>query len=202
MEVRYIIFSPEEVRSAVVGFVQKQGQAASAKDVAAVELAGPNEAPNALVKLQGADPAKPIKLGDQYLVAALLLHCIERRIPIPKQASKRVQLSVHGLTLEMTTDRNPGLLSVGNHQVSYGEIANRATQQIGTVQEQLARALARADHAEKVAAEAEERARRAELARGRSSALLTAVALVPGLRGHVGRWLVKFKFPYSDECIQ
>jgi len=201
MEVRYIIFNADEVRSAVISFVQKQGQAALAGDVMAVEVVGPLEAPTALVRLQASPAAEPIKLSDQYLVAALLLYCIERRIPIPKQAAKKVELTVNGLTLTLTSDRTQGAPSVASHQVTYGEIANRATQKIGTVLEELARALARADYAEKQMAQAEERARKAELARGRSSAILTAVALVPGFRGHLGRWLVKFKSPIADGSI-
>jgi hypothetical protein len=198
MEVRYIIFAQDEVRSALIEFVKKQGQVATASDVAAVEVVGPGEAPVGIVRLL-ASPAKPINLGGQYLVAALLLYCIDRRIPIPKQAAKRVELSVNGLTLTMTTDVSQGSPSVANLQVSYGEIANRATQKIGTVQEELAQALARADYAERLMAEAEAKAKRAEAARGKSSALLTAVTLVPGLRGRIGRWLVKFKPLYSEE---
>jgi hypothetical protein len=199
MEVRYIIFTPEEARSAIISFVQKQGQVTASNDVAAVELVDPGEAPTAIVRLQAASAGKPIRLGGQYLTAALLLYCTDRRIPVPKQAAKKVELSVNGLTLAMTTDRTQGLPCVANHQVTYGEIANRATQRLGTVQEELARAIARADYAESLVAQAEERARKAQAARGRSSALLTAIALVPGLRGHVGRWLVGFTYPISDE---
>jgi hypothetical protein len=104
MEIRYIVFTADEMRNAVIGFVQKQGQLAAPGDVAAVELVGPNEAPSAIVKLQPALAKKPINLGAQYLVAALLLYCMDRRIPIPKQAEKKVELSVNGLTLMMTTD--------------------------------------------------------------------------------------------------
>ena len=201
MEVRYIIFNSDEVRSAVISFVQKQGQVAAAGDVVTVEVVGPMEAPTALVRLQASPTAEPIRLSDQYLVAALLLYCIDRRIPIPKQAAKKVELTVNGLTLTLTSDRTQGAPSVASHQVTYGEIANRATQKIGTVLEELARALARIDYAEKQAAQAEERARKAEAARGRSSAILTAVAMVPGIRGHLGRWLVKFRSPYADGSI-
>ncbi len=199
MEVRYIIFTPDEVRGAIVTFVQKQGQAATANDVASVEVVGPAETPAALVRLQASPAATPIRLDEQFLVAALLLYCMNRRIPVPKPAAKRVELTVNGLTLTLTTDRTQGAPSVANHQVSYGEIANRATQKIGTVQEELARALARADYAEKMAAHAEERARKAEAARGRSSALLAAVAMAPGVRGRVGRWLVNFKSLCADD---
>jgi len=56
--------------------------------------------------------------------------------------------------------------------VTYGEMANRATRTIGTMQEELARALARADYAESQIAQAEERAARAEAARAKSSTQL------------------------------
>ena len=38
MEVRYIIFAQDEVRSALIEFVKKQGQVATASDVVAVEV--------------------------------------------------------------------------------------------------------------------------------------------------------------------
>lgn len=196
-EVRYIIFTPDDVRAAIILFLQKQGRAVG-RDVVAVEFSAPGDPPSALVRLQTGEPTK---LSEQYLIAALLLYCFDRRIPIPKQAAKRLVLTIDGLTLEMTSDRAQGSPLVGHNQVSYGELATRATQTIGSVQEQLARAVARADHAERCAAEAEDRARKAELARGRSSARLTAVALVPGLRGRIGRWLVRFRPPYADECV-
>jgi hypothetical protein len=199
MEVRYIVFAADEMRNAVIGFVQKQGQLATPGDVAAVELVGPNEAPSAIIRLQPALAKKPINLGAQYLVAALLLYCIDRRIPIPKQAGKKVELSVNGLTMIVTTDASSGSPQLAANQVSYGDMANRATRTIGTIQEELARAIARADYAESLVSQANERASKAEAARARSSSALIAALLVPGIRGHLGRWLVKLKSPSSGE---
>jgi hypothetical protein len=198
MEVRYIVFTADEMRNAVIGFIQKQGHIAATSDVAAVELVGPNEAPSAIVKLQPALAKKPIKLGAQYLIAALLLYCMDRRIPIPKQAEKKVELSVNGLTLVTTTDASSGSPQVAAGQVSYGDMANRATRTIGTIQEELARAIARADYAESLVNQANERASKAEAARARSSSALIAVALMPGIRGHLGRWLVKLRLPSAE----
>ena len=199
MEVRYIVFTADEMRNAVVGFIQKQGHVASSNDVAGLELVGPNEAPSAIVKLQPALAKKPINLGAQYLVAALLLYCMDRRIPIPKQAEKKVELSVNGLTLIMTTDASSGSPHLAADQVSYGDMANRATRAIGTIQEELARAIARADYAESLIGQADERASKAEAARARSSSALIAVALLPGIRGRLGRWLVKLRMPSSAD---
>jgi hypothetical protein len=193
MEVRYIVFTPEETRNGITVFVQKQGHAATSNDILAVELVGPNEAPTAVVRLQPSLATEPIRLSAQYIVAALLLYCIDRRIPIPKQAEKKVELSVNGLTLILTSDRSQGSPSLTSNQVTYGDLANRATHRIGTIQEELARAVARADYAESLVAQADERAHRAEAARSRSTSQLVAVALVPGIRGWLGRRLVRFK---------
>jgi hypothetical protein len=201
MEVRYIVFTPEETRSAITAFVQKQGQAATANDVVAMELVGPNEAPTAVLRLQPSLASEPVKLGAQYIVAALLLYCIDRRIPIPKQADKKVELSVNGLTLILTSDRSQGSPSLTSNQVTYGDLANRATHRIGTIQEELARTIARADYAESLVAQADERARKAEAARSRSTSQLVAVALVPGIRGWIGRRLVKFKPAALNDCV-
>jgi hypothetical protein len=78
-------------------------------------------------------------------------------------------------------------------------MANRATQTIGTIQEELARAIARADYAESMINQANERASKAEAARARSSSALIAVALLPGVRGRLGRWLVKLRLPSSAD---
>ena len=199
MEVRYIVFAADEMRNAVVGFLLKQGHVTTSADVAAVEVGGPHEAPVATVKLLPVVGQKPIVVDAQHLIAALLLYCIERRIPIPKQAEKRLELSVNGLTMVLTSDGGPGSPRLAANQVTYGEMANRATRTIGTMQEELARALARADYAESQIAQAEERAARAEAARAKSSAALVAVQLRPGLRGHLGRWLVRFRPPQMEE---
>lgn len=191
MEVRYVVFAPDEMRSAIIAYVQSQGLAAALNEVTAVDVVGPNEAPTAVVRLQPSLGTKPINVGSPDLVAALLRYCSDRRIPIPKFADKRAELSVNGLTLVMTIDNTRGSPVVGESRIVYGDIANRATQEITTVKGELARAIARAHYAEGLIAAAEARAKAAEATRARVCALLIAVAMVPGLRGRLGRWLVK-----------
>lgn len=198
MEVRYIVFTPDEARNAIIAFVLKQGVAASANDIAEVELTGEDAEPCATVQLRTPSSAKPTILNAQYLVAALLLYCCEHRIPVPKRAGKVVALSLHGLTLVLTTDTLDGSPLIAANLVTYGAIANRATQEISSTREELARALARADYAESMIAQAEACARRTESARARSTALLIRIGLMPGLRGRIGRWLVRYRDPNSD----
>ncbi|HEX3405102.1 MAG TPA: hypothetical protein VHT74_32735 [Acetobacteraceae bacterium] len=198
MEVRYIVFTPDEARNAIIAFVLKQGVAATANDIAEVELTGEDAEPCATVQLRTPSSAKPTILNAQYLVAALLLYCCEHRIPVPKRAGKVVALSLHGLTLVLTTDTLDGSPLIAANLVTYGAIANRATQEISSTREELARALARADYAESMIAQAEACARRTESARARSTALLIRIGLMPGLRGRIGRWLVRYRDPNSD----
>jgi hypothetical protein len=198
MEVRYIVFTPDEARNAIIAFVLKQGVAATANDIAEVELTGEDAEPCATVQLRTPSSARPTILNAQYLVAALLLYCCEHRIPVPKRAGKVVALSLHGLTLVLTTDTLDGSPLIAANLVTYGAIANRATQEISSTREELARALARADYAESMIAQAEACARRTESARARSTALLIRIGLMPGLRGRIGRWLVRYRDPNSD----
>jgi hypothetical protein len=195
MEIRYIVFTPDEVRAAIIAFLQRQSHGFKANDVVGVDVVGPNETPAAVMRLRGAPSTEPINLDTQRLIAALLLYCVDRRIPVPKQAEKKAELSINGLTLILTTDRRKGSPQVAHNQVSYGEIMNRATQTIGTIREELARTVARANHAEGMIAQANDRADKAEADRAQSSATLVAITIMPGLRGRLGRWLLRLKTP-------
>jgi hypothetical protein len=193
MEVRYIVFSPEEVRSAIVATFLKQGRIAAASDVMDVALADAPAGPSAVVQLRPGIATEAAIIDSEPLVGVMLFHCNVHRVPIPRRAQKRLEHSINGLTLVLTTDQTRGSPTVGANQVLYGDIANRATQEIGTLRGELARAVARADYAEGLAAEADARTARIEAARAQSSKLLVAIALVPGLRGQIGRWLVHYK---------
>ncbi len=199
MEVRYIVFTPEESRHAIVAFVLRQGTAVSANDIADVLLVGDLCDPRATVQLRPPLSAEPLTLTSQYLTAALLLYCSEHRIQIPKRAIKAVEHSLHGLTLILTTDANHGVpVAAGNH-VSYSAIANRATREILTVKAELARALARASHAEGLIAEADAGTRRVDVARAKAATQLISIGEVRGVRGRIGRWLVRYRDPHSKD---
>jgi len=199
MEVRYIIFAPDEVRNAIVAFAQKMGQPAASEKVAAVDIVGPNDGPTAILRLRAAPEKSEVKISGEDLVAALILYCANCRIPIHKKAAKRVELSVNGLTLVLTTDRNQGSPVVANDQISYGVLANKATEKVGSLEDKLVQAVARADYFESRVGQAEKRARVAEEARGKASAALVAIELIPGIRGRFGRWLVKFRARKGDD---
>jgi hypothetical protein len=195
MEVRYIIFSPEEVRAAVIALAQRQGIAATADDVVAVDIVPPNDAPSALLRLRSSAADEPIPLSAQSLLAGLILYCNDRRIPLLKRAEKRLELSINGLTLVLVSDKPHGAPVAASTQVAYGEVTTRATNELATLRQELSRAQARASHAEGLVAEADERARRAETARSKATLTLVSIANHRGLRGRLGRWLVRYSHP-------
>jgi hypothetical protein len=200
MEVRYIVFAPDEVRSAIIAFAQKRGHTPALDRIAAVELIGPSDDPTAILRLRVASEKNEVKISGEDLVAALLLYCVNCRIPIHQKAAKKVELSVNGLTLVLTTDQNPGSPVVANDQIRYGVLASKATERVGSLEDKLAQAVARADYFEGRVDQAERRARIAEEACGKAAASLVAIQLIPGIRGRFGRWLVKFWDRKGDDC--
>jgi hypothetical protein len=202
MEVRYIVFSPDEARAALISFLQKQGTVATPNDILALDFVGPNDAPSSLMQLRGRSATELTALGPPYLIAALLLYCGDQGIPIRRRAEKRVELSINGLTLVLTSDKPNGSPLAAITQISYGETAARATNELATARAELSRAEARANYAEGRMADAEERERRTEAARSRVASVLVSIHNVPGLRGRLGRWLVRYKPPTDGRLLE
>ena len=89
VEVRYIMFAPEETRQAVVSFALKEGYAGTPDDILAIHMtAGVHEAVSVNLEIRSPTKNKAIKLGSDRLIAALLLYCNGRKIPIPRRAQK------------------------------------------------------------------------------------------------------------------
>jgi hypothetical protein len=135
-------------------------------------------------------------------MAALLLYCGDRRVPILKRAEKRVELSVNGLTLVLTSDKPNGTTITAVAQIAYGEVATRATNELANVKAELSRAQARASYAEGLVTEAEERARCSETARSKAASVLVSIYNLPGLRGRLGRWLVRYNPPTDGRLLE
>jgi hypothetical protein len=189
-EVRYIMFSPEETRHAIVAFVLKQGYAGSANEIVAMKLSGGvKEALSVNVQLRHPIMNKPINIAPEHLVGALLLYCNEHRIPVPRNAQKSVEPSADGLTLVLTTDQKQKAPVIVDNHITYAGIANYA-QEASEAKQGMARAIERAESAKVMTTLATARAQAAETAAAVSEARLRTITLAPGLRGWVGRRLV------------
>jgi hypothetical protein len=189
-EVRYIIFTLEETRHAIVAFVLKQGYAGSANEIVAMKLSGGvKEALSVNVELRHPIANKPVNIAPEHLVGALLLYCNENRIPVPRSAQKRVEPSVGGLTLVLTTDQTLKAPVIVDNHITYAGIANYA-QEANEAKQGMARAIERAESANLMTILATARAQVAETAAAESEARLKTITLAPGLRGWVARWLM------------
>jgi formate dehydrogenase assembly factor FdhD len=190
MEVRYIMFTPEETRHAMVAFALKEGYAATPDEISAMNVSGEvQEAISVSLDIRGPVAKKTVKISSEDLVGALLLYCSGRNIPIPRRARKMFESSSGGLTMVVTTDlaqKQP--VVVGNH-ITYTAIANYA-QETNDAKRALAIAVERTQSAEAMMSHATAKAEAAETVAAEMADRLTAIRVEPGIRGRLGRWLM------------
>jgi len=189
IEVRYIMFTPEETRHALVAFAMQEGYAGTPDDVLALDISGGvQEAVAVNLEIRGSTKNKFIKIASERLIGALLLYCNGRKIPIPRRARKMFESTSDGITMVLTTDlaqKQPVVL--GDH-ITYIGIANYA-QETRQARRELALAIARSESAEAMVTQANAKTQAAESTAAALAEQLTAIKLEPGLRGRLGRWL-------------
>ncbi|HET6307710.1 MAG TPA: hypothetical protein VFG12_11020 [Rhodopila sp.] len=189
IEVRYLMFSPEETRQAMTTFAIQEGYAATQDDVLALTIAGGHDPVSATLEVRAPIRNKSIRIDSDRLVGALLLYCSSRKIPIPRRAQKMFETTADGLTMVLTTDlaKNPPVV-VGDH-ITYSSIANYA-EEARQARRERALAIARSESAEAMLLQANAKAEAAESAAAELAAQLAAIRLDPGLRARLGRWLM------------
>jgi hypothetical protein len=189
IEVRYIMFTPEETRHALVAFAMQEGYAGTPDDVVAMDIrGGVHEAVAVNLEIRGPAKNKFVKIASERLTGALLLYCNGHRIPIPRRARKMFESTSDGLTMVLTTDlaQKPPVV-LGDH-ITYTGIANYA-QETREARRELALAIARSEAAEAMVTQANAKTQAAESTATALADKLTAIRLEPGLRGRLGRWL-------------
>jgi hypothetical protein len=198
MEVRYIMFAPEEVRRAVTAFILKEGYVDTPDDILAANIN--SEVQDALsvnVKIRRSTTNRTINISSEHLIGAMLLYCRAHRIPVPSRAQKKIERSSDGITLVLTTDPEQRKPVVAHDHVAYTGIANYA-QESSEARQELARAIERAESAKTMTTLANGRAQAAEKAAAESAARLTTIVGARGLRGRLGRWLLGSNFRMTD----
>jgi hypothetical protein len=126
-ELRYILFSTEEVHSAIVRFLQTRGPRRRPSTVRHVSLfaGGPGRGVVAEARLAG-DPPCIQRLENDDLIIALLDMCRSSRIPLPRESHKSLELSEGRLVLVTGVNpvKIPPLLVDG--QIKHAEWALRS----------------------------------------------------------------------------
>jgi hypothetical protein len=197
LEVRYIMFAPEEVRRAVTAFALKEGYADTPDDILTANINSEvQDAVSMNVQVRRATTNRTINISSEHLIGAMLLYCRAHRIPVPSRAQKKIERSSDGLTLVLTTDLHQKKPVVAHDHVAYTGIANYA-QESSEARRELVRAIERAETAKAMITLANRRAQAAETAAAESAARLTMIVRAPGLRGWLGRWLLGSTFSVS-----
>ena len=114
-EVRSILFTAEETRSAVAEFLRRRGGAAISGAVECVDIKvadGEVEA-HAYARRDRGDA--PAMLDANELLAAVTMHCRGARIPLSSRSSKRLDVSSGCLVLTMSMNAESApLRAAGN----------------------------------------------------------------------------------------
>lgn len=90
-EHRRLTFSMDELATAVLSYLittKKMGEKDKLGKIAVTETG--DVAVNATVVPAGSEAPHNIELGAQILGALLIAHCIKRKIPLPRRASKSI----------------------------------------------------------------------------------------------------------------
>lgn len=195
MEIRYIMFTKEETQNAVIGYVLKQGLALSNEIIGLKVNGGIEDEVAAIVRLRHPTTERDIKIEGDDLISCLILLCNKDRIPIPRNAQKRIESSSDGITLVITTDLGVGdkLPNVLGNRVAYNAMTN-ALQEANFAKHAVVDALKQTAISDTIAAEAVAKMQIADIASTRAKAQLREIAKVVGVRGRIGRWLLKFNF--------
>jgi hypothetical protein len=195
MEIRYISFTKEETQNAIIGYVLKQGLALSNEIIGLKVNGGIEGEVAATVRLRHPTTEREIKIEGDDLISYLILLRNRSRIPIPRNAQKRIESSSDGITLVMTTDLGVGdkLPNVLGNRVTYNAMTN-ALQEANFAKHAVVDALRQTAISDTIAAEAIAKMQIADIASTRAKAQLREIAKVVGVRGRIGRWLLKFNF--------
>ncbi len=203
IEVRYVIFSPEEAQSAISSFLIARGHCARSGDVAAITTMSDGEHPFVNVAFNNGRESATVEPA--HLVAAFLLFCRHNKTPIPRLAEKRIEVLESSFVLELTTDKS-GIHSkpvVKDGKLTYGLAAG--LHEVNDLRFRLARARASITHLENTSAENLARLKKSEAviaelsttlkmvqkSNAHLSAMLKNINDMPGIRGIFGRGLIE-----------
>ncbi len=102
-EIRYIIFTDEEVDRAVADLLTRVDRQFDPRHVRATAIShAPDGTLVCIVSLHSDSPYQRLEVSAADLMSAILLYCRERNIPLPVRADKHLEITSRGFTLVAT----------------------------------------------------------------------------------------------------
>jgi len=106
-EIRKIVFSPAELAEALDHFAKATHHAMPPGKIAACEIDSKNALSVAVTVHHMAEGSThTVPFDNPSVAAALIRYCIERKIPVPKAATKSVEAEGPGVALILTLGAN------------------------------------------------------------------------------------------------
>lgn len=124
-EVRSILFTAEECRTAIAQLMAFKGSAGRISDVTRVELLGPRV--SAAITLRSGIRVEQHTMDAAELMSAVLLFCRRSRIPLSTRSDKRLSLISNCLALTTSINLRPatstGGVGIGEHAPAGPDLA-------------------------------------------------------------------------------
>ena len=107
-EFRKIVFSREEMIKAILEYNRHSTSKLPVGDIIAIRPGSQLE-PELNLEIHDATDGKTekISLKAGYLAAAMLRHCIQCKIPVPRQATKQIEVFGESIALSLTLNASP-----------------------------------------------------------------------------------------------
>ena len=100
IEIRKLVFTTAELQDVVVSHCLSGNIPLPDAPIVGIEVSNEPEA-TVTINFQAADPAQPsaLRLTREQVAAAIIRHCRDNRIPMPRRGQKLVQAQGDGLAL-------------------------------------------------------------------------------------------------------
>lgn len=103
-ELRKLVFSKQELEAAIIAHNRSAAEKLPSGPVTKCEVQKPDDVIKVALEVtdQRTGETHKIDLNSAYLAAALLRFCIEKKIPLPRDSSKSLQVVGDSLALNVT----------------------------------------------------------------------------------------------------
>lgn len=109
IEVRKLVFTDDLLQQALLDHCEAEGVDVPNSQIQKVRFIGkPGKAASVVVEFVTADPDRPFErhLNEDFVLAAMIRACKDNRVPLPRDATKKLQVTDQGLAMTVSMKVN------------------------------------------------------------------------------------------------